>query len=202
MPDTNAVSTNWPTYTKVPENLWQHIQMNAGVVVKGFDPTDGRYEAIIGATANGTSFNPNPEFYDLGEGIDNLPANTKQLKKIRAFDPTLSGTFKSITEELLQMLQAASTKEGTGIVHIIPSGELTEADFNEVTLIADYSEVNTGATAGFLALTVKNALNTTGFQWQTQNRDKGNFPFEFHGHYDLTNLDMVPFDIYMRQGVA
>lgn len=200
---TNAVSTTWPTYTRVPEDLWKNIQMNAGIVVKGFDPTDGSYDSIIGATDGGVSFNPNPEFYDMGEGIDNLPANTMQLKKIRSYDPTLSGTFKSLTEELLEMLNAAVDTDGTGPIHIVPRMELTEADFEEdVTLIADYSDVNTGANAGWLAVRIFNALNTTGFQWQTQNQDKGQFSFEFHGHYDLTDLDQVPFDIYMKAGTA
>lgn len=203
MTQTNAVSTTWPTYTRVPEDLWKNIQMNAGIVVKGFDPTDGSYDSIIGATDGGVSFNPNPEFYDMGEGIDNLPANTMQLKKIRSYDPTLSGTFKSLTSDLVEMLNAAVDTSGTGPIHIVPRMELTEADYeDDVTLIADYSDINTGANAGWLAVRIFNALNTTGFQWQTQNQDKGQFAFEFHGHYDLEDLDQVPFDIYMKAGTA
>lgn len=203
MPDANTQTASWPKYTRVPADMWKNIQMNAGVVVKGFDPTDGSYDTILGATDGGTSFNPNPDFYDLGDGIDNLPANTMQLKRIRSYDPALSGTFKTVTSDLAAMLVGATDTSGTDIVHIVPAMDLTEADFEEdVTLIADYSDVNTGENAGWLAVRMFNVLNTTGFQWQTQNRDKGQFPFEFHGHYDLNNLDEVPFDIFIKPGTT
>ena len=94
-----------------------------------------------------------------------------------------------------------SDKSGTTIKHIVPRMELTEADFEEdVTLIADYSNVNTGDNPGWIAVRVFNVLNTNGFNWQTQNKDKGQFPFEFHGHYDINDLDEVPFDIFIMQG--
>ena len=195
-------NTTWPEFTKVPAELWKHIQMNSGVVVTGFDPTDGSYESIIGATGGDVVFNPQPEFYDLGEGINNLPANTKQLLRIRGYNPQLSGTFKSVTTALATMLQAGAASSGTGIVRIKPSGILQLSDFKEIAMIGDFSEVNTGANAGFMAIVLHDALNRTGFQWTAKNRDKGDFPFQFNGHYDLDNLDQVPFDIYLKQGTA
>lgn len=195
-------NTTWPVFTAVPANMWKNIQMNSGIVVTGFDPTDGSYESIIGATGGDVTFKPQPEFYDLGEGINNLPDNTMQLKRVRGYNPQLSGTFKSVTTALAKMLMAAATSSGTGIVNVKPSAELTTADFKEVTLLADYSEINTGTNAGFMAITLHNALNLTGFQWTTKNRDKGDFPFQFNGHYDLTNLDKVPFDLYIKAGTT
>ena len=50
-------------------------------------------------------------------------------------------------------------------------------------------------------MTVKNALNITGFQWKTNKDGKGEFAFDFHGHYDLNNPDDPPFEIWVKEPV-
>ena len=47
-----------------------------------------------------------------------------------------------------------------------------------------------------------NALNTSGFQWKSNDDGKGEYSFEFHGHYDLEDIDTVPFEIYVKAGTA
>jgi hypothetical protein len=77
---------------------------------------------------------------------------------------------------------------------IAPASDLTDAMFQDVTLLADYSHINAddagaGRVAGYMAVTIKKALNTAGFQWKTNREGKGEFAFSFHGHYDLTAPD-------------
>ena len=181
-------------FTQYPAKFWRNVQMNAGILVRGFDPTDKSFTAILGATSNGTTFNPNPGFEDFGADIDNVPPNSKQLKRVTYYDPALSGTFRTISPEMGAML-CPGTEDG-GV--ITPAAALTDDMFKDVTLLADYSDVNaddseSGAEAGYMAVTVKNALNTGGFQW---NKDgKGEFAFDFHGHYDLDHPDDPPFEI-------
>lgn len=190
-------------FTKYPAEFWKNIQINAGVVVTGFDNTAGTYTAIIGATTGDTSFNPNPQYEDFGADVNNVPENTEQLKRLTGYDPTLSGTFVTVSADTAEMLCPGSESSGL----ITPADVLTDAMFEDVTLVADYSEVNkdggTGSSvkAGYIAVTVKNALNTTGFQWTTTKDGKGQFPFEFHGHYDLDDPDIAPFEIFVQEPV-
>ena len=183
-------------FTQYPANFWRNIQLNAGIMVKGFNPADKSFTAILGATSNGTTFNPTPSYEDFGADIDNVPPNTKQLKRVKSYDPALSGTFRTISPAMGAMLCPGTVNGGV----ITPADPLTDEMFEDVTLLADYSEVNaddnsTGAVAGYMAVTVKNALNTSGFQWKTNKDGKGEFAFDFHGHYDLNQPDTPPFSI-------
>ena len=185
-------------YTQVKTDTFETLQMNAGIIVDSFDPSTGTIGNILGATTGGLTFNTNPNFSDFGEDVDNCPANTWQMKRILSYDPFASGTFLTVSPDL------AKTLNGAGVAvneHITPTHKLVEADFNDVWIIGDYSNNNEGATtAGFVAVHIKNALNTAGFQWTTSKDGKGQFAFEFHGHYDYEDIDDVPFDIYVKAG--
>lgn len=185
-------------FSKYPEEFWKNIQINAAMLVKGFNPSSKTYTAILGATSNGITFNPNPSYEDFGADIDNVPPNTKQLKRLKYYDPSASGTFRTMdATEAAQLCPGASA---SGL--ITPASVLTDAMFQDVTVLGDYSEINAdsgGATAGFMAVTIKHALNVTGYQWKTNKDGKGEFPFDFRGHYDLSNPDTPPFEIYVME---
>ena len=86
---------------------------------------------------------------------------------------------------------------------ITPRHNFTAADFDDIWFVGDYSDKNSGASnAGFVAIHIMNALNTTGFRLKTSKDEKGQFAFEFHGHYDLTSTDTVPFEIYVKSGTG
>jgi hypothetical protein len=197
-------------YTKVASDAFTKLQLNAGIMVDEFTPSTGTIGSILGATSGGFNFNSNPEYIDWGEDVDNVPANTWQLKRIKSFDPAISGTFLTVTAAVAKQLVGGAVYATTGsgqsatedTTHVIPVHELTEDDFDDVWVIGDYSDKNTGASAGFLAIHLKNALNTAGFQWQSGKDEKGQFAFEFHGHYDLTDVEDVPFEIYVVSGTS
>ena len=185
-------------YTQIPVNTFEELQMNAGILVDEFSPDTGEITgSILGATTGGFQVSTNPTYTDFGEDIDNIPANTMQMKRITAYDPAISGTFLTVTPELAQKLVGSAVVDDA---HIIPINELTEEDFADVWVIGDYSNKNTGASAGFVAVRLINALNTAGFQWQTTKDGKGQFAFDFHGHYDINDIDLVPFEIYVKAG--
>lgn len=194
-------------YTQVKADAFQTMQMNAGIMVDTFTPATGLIGNILGATTGGLAFAANPTYQDIGEDVDNVPPNTWQLKRIVSYDPAISGTFVSVSAALAKKLNGAGKYGTTGTgtttedtTHIIPSHELTEDDFEDFWVIGDYSDKNTGSTAGYVAIHLKNALNTGGFQWQTSKDAKGQFAFDFHGHYDLEDIDTVPFEIYVKAG--
>lgn len=188
-------------YTLFPSNLPDVVQMNAGIVADGFDPATGTLGRILGATGNGITFDPKPTFEDLGADIDNVPANSWQLKRLVSYDPVASGTFRTMTAELARQLCAAGAY---GIAdgqpdetHIIPGHALQASDFRDVWIIGDYSNAATPG-AGFIAVHLKHALNATGFKWKTFKDGKGEFEYEFHAHYDLASPDDPPFEVYVR----
>lgn len=68
--------------------------------------------------------------------------------------------------------------------------------------MGDYSD-KTGATnGGFVAIHMLNGLSTGGFQLQSGNKEKGQFEFEFTGHYSLAEQSRVPFEVYIKAGTA
>lgn len=188
-------------YTKLPENAFTNLQMNAGIMVDSFDPETAEIGNIMGATTGGFSFASNPSYEDFGEDVDNCPPNTWQLKRIQYYDPAVSGTFLTVTAASAgQLVGGADVVAATG--KVTPRTELNQSDFKDVWVIGDYSDKNTGASAGYLALHLMNALNTAGIQWSTTKDGKGQFAFDFHGHYDINHIDEVPFEIFVKAGTA
>lgn len=187
-------------YTQIQSGAFEKIQLNAGIVVDDFDPSDGSIGNILGVTSGGIQLATNPNYVDFGDGLDNVPDNTWQLKKITRYDPVLSGTFKTITDSEAKQLSGAG---GLASNKITPSHDLTEADFDDIWFVGDYSSVNVtddniGTTAGYCAIHIMHALNTAGFQWKSNDENTGEYAFEFHGHYDLTSIDTVPYEIYVK----
>lgn len=62
-------------FTRIPENTFKQLQLNAGIIASDFDPATGEVaeEDLIGATTGGTNFVAEPEYSDYGEDIDNCP---------------------------------------------------------------------------------------------------------------------------------
>lgn len=187
-------------YTKVPDDLFKKIQINAGIICTGFTPSTGTVTTILSATSGGIQFASNPTYTDFFEDVDNLPPNTKQGKRITAWDPTLSGTMLEVdAANVKKRLGAADTTTSDGVTKITPRATLEESDFADIWFVGDYSDENTGASAGFIAIHIMDALNTTGFQLQTGKNAKGQSTFEFHGHYDITDEEQTPpFEIYVK----
>ena len=187
-------------YTKVAADAFQKLQMNAGVLVDNFAPETGVIGNIIGATTGGLTFNANPTYEDFGEDVDNVPANTWQLKRISSYDPVISGTLLTVTPSVTKKLVGPADVSSTKIT---PRNQLAAEDFEDAWLVGDYSDNNNGAaTAGYVAIHIMKGLNVTGLQLQTTKDGKGQFAFEIHGHYDLTSIDTVPFEVYVKAGTS
>lgn len=189
-------------YTKLPTDAFQRLQLNAGILVDTFTPATGTIGNILGATTGGISFNSNPSFEDFGEDVDNCPNNMLELKKITQYDPQMSGTFLTCTAAMVKSLIGAADISSTDATRVIPRQELLTTDFDDVWWVGDYSNANTGTNAGFLAIHLINALNISGFSIQSSKNGKGNMAFEYHGHYTISNQDLVPFEIYCKAGTV
>lgn len=187
-------------FTKIPEDTFEKLQMNVGILVSSFNPETETIGDLLGATTGGITFNSNPTYSDYGEDIDNCPNNMKELKKLTSFDPTMSGTFLSIDAQGAKDLIASADIDSLDSTHIVPRKDLTTTDFKDVWWIGDYSDVNTGSSAGFMAIHLKNALNTSGLSITTTKDGKGQMAFEYHAHYTMDAQEEVPFEVYIKQG--
>lgn len=192
-------------YTKIPTDTFKNLQLNAGVLLKSFDVETQTLAAdsIIGATSGGVSFTAVPSFIDFGEDIDNCPKNMKEMKKLDAWEAKMSGTFASVSKALAKTLVGAADLSGSKIA---PRNDLAAADFADLWWVGDYSEVNEDGTstgkAGFIAIHLLNSLSTGGFSIQSSDKGKGQFEFEFTGHYSMEDQDKVPFEVYIQEGTA
>lgn len=192
-------------YTKIPTDTFKNLQLNAGVLLKSFDVETQTMAAdsIVGATSGGVSFTAVPSFIDFGEDIDNCPKNMKEMKKLDSWEAKMSGTFASVSKSLAKTLVGAADLSGSKIA---PRNDLAAADFSDLWWVGDYSEVNEDGTstgkAGFIAIHLLNALSTGGFSIQSSDKGKGQFEFEFTGHYSMEDQDKVPFELYVQEGTA
>lgn len=193
-------------FSKFNPDAFKQIGINAAMILSEFDPATGEFDEddILGVTSSGVNFNANYEYIDFGEDMDNVPKNTKELKRVSDVTATVSGTFVTITPELAERLNAAADNT-TG--HIVPRTVLDlEKDFRDLWIVGDYSDINksgtgTGAAkAGFVAIHLMNALSTGGFQLQTEDKGKMQFAFEFTGHFSMDAQDEVPYEIYIKAG--
>lgn len=184
-------------FTQIPSDTFSTLQMNAGIICKTFAPETGTVSDIIGATTGGVTFSATPTFVDLGDDIDNCPKNMKELKVLDTWEAKMSGTFATISAALAKTLTGAATASADKIT---PNNDLSQSDFADLWWVGDYSDKNSSASGGFCAIHLKNALNTAGFQIKTSDKAKGNFSFEFTGHYSISDQDKVPFEIYVKSG--
>ena len=186
-------------FTQVAADAFQKLQLNAGVLLTSFDPSSGTLDRtkIFAATGGGVSFEATPTYMDFGDDIDNVPANTKELKQLDQFEVKMSGTAKTVDTALAKALIGAADVSGTTVT---PRSTLSASDFTDIWWVGDYSDVTTGDDAGFIAIKLINALSTGGFKIQSNDKGKGDFSFEFTGHYSLASIDTVPFVIYIQEG--
>lgn len=191
-------------FTQIPADTFSTLQLNAGVLVNSFTPSKPTIDtsAIVCGTSGGMKFTATPTYTDLGEDIDNCPANMKELKRLDSIEVKLSGTAVTLKASTIKQFVGAADIDSADATHIVPRADLTEADFEDIWFVGDYSDKNGTKNGGFIAIHLMNALNTAGFSLTTDNKKKGTSDFEFTAHYSMSDPTKVPFDIYVKAGTA
>ena len=189
-------------FTRIPETAFQNLQLNAGILLSDFTPGTGTVEEtdLLGATSGGVNFTATPTFSDFGEDIDNCPVNVLELKRLDSWEVTMSGTFITVDTTLAKRLIGAADIDTSDATKVTPRNDLLETDFNDIWWVGDYSDKNGDTNGGYAAIHMLNGLSTGGFQLQSGNREKGQFSFEFTGHYSIEAQDKVPFEVYIKAG--
>ena len=189
-------------FTQIPTTAMEEMQLNAGVLLSSFTPSSAEVSGIIGATTGGIKFSATPTYSDFGEDIDNCPKNMMEFKRQESVEVKISGTFVTVTTAVAKKLMAAADIGTSDNTKIVPRNDLKVSDFADLWWVGDYSDKNGATNGGFVAIHVMNALNTGGLQLQTGDKSKGQFPFEFTGHYSIDAQDVVPYEVYIKAGTA
>ena len=195
-------------FTQIPTDTFKKLQLGAGLLTTNFDTATGKLTAsnIVGATSGGVSFEATPSFSDFGEDIDNCPKNTKELKKLDGWDAKMSGSFVTMDTKAAVSVIGTAAVASNDPTKVVPRNSVDANDFKDIWWVGDYSDINEDGTsagkAGFIAIKLISALSTGGFKIQSGDKAKGTFEFEYTGHYSLENIDIVPFEIYIKAGSA
>ncbi len=179
-------------FTVIPKNTFDGLQLDAGVLLKTFDPETGaapKDEDIICATTGGINPTCVPTYSDQGEDVDNCPVNMKELKHLDGWECKFAFTSLGMSPELIRTsLGAADIDAVTGA--ITPRRALKQTDFSDLWWVGDL------ANGGFAAIQLKNALSTAGFSLQTTKAGKGQVSVELTGHVSINDQDTMPMVFY------
>lgn len=195
-------------FTQIPTDTFKKLQLGAGLLTTDFDTATGKLTAsnIVGATSGGVSFEATPSFSDFGEDIDNCPKNTKELKRLDDWNAKMSGSFVTMDTKAAVSVIGTAAVASDDPTKVVPRNSIDANDFKDIWWVGDYSDINEDGTsagkAGFIAIKLISALSTGGFKIKSGDKAKGTFEFEYTGHYSLENIDIVPFEIYIKAGSA
>ena len=181
-------------FTKVSQETFKEIQLEAGLILSKFDPT-GATEVqdtdIVCATTGGIEIACKPTFTDYGEDIDNVPANMLEFKEIDGWNCSLSFTALNASASAIKMALGSADFEGNKIV---PRMEAKETDAQDIWWVGDRAD------GGFVACCLKKALSTEGLTLKTTKKGKGQLSCTLTGHMTLATQNEVPMEFYVEEG--
>lgn len=180
-------------FTVIPESTFNDLIMDAGVLLKNFDPATAAAPSdsdIICATTGGIQVSCVPTYSDLGEDVDNCPNNTKELKHLDGWDCKLTTTCLGTSPELIKLALGAADIDGSDSTKVVPRASLSQSDFTNIWWVGDK------ANGGMVAVKMLNALSTGGFSLQTTKNAKGQVSIEITGHVSLSAQTVVPVEFY------
>lgn len=183
-------------FTVIPEDTFDDLQLDAGVLLKRFNPANPVAPAdadIICATTGGVNPTCVPTFSDFGEDVDNCPNNMKELKHLDGWECTIATTALGTSPELIKMaIGCADINNETGA--ITPRKNLEQTDFSDLWWVGDKAD------GGLVAIQLKNALSTGGFSLQTTKNGKGQIALTITGHVSINAQSTMPMVFYSMSG--
>lgn len=179
-------------FTVIPQDTFEGLQLNAGVLLKTFDPTTGaapKDEDIICATTGGINPSCVPTYSDFAEDVDNAPNNLMEFKHLDGWDCKMGFTSLGTSAESIRLsLGAADIDAATG--KITPRRNVKTTDFSDIWWVGDRAD------GGLVAIRLMNALSTGGFSLQTTKNGKGQVTMELTGHVSIQDQNVMPMEFY------
>ena len=185
-------------FTKISTDAFDKLQLDAGMLLKTFDPTTPAAPAdadIICATTGGVQATCVPTFSDFGEDVDNVPNNMMEFKHLDSWECKLATTGLGVTPEYVKLSLGAADIDGTNTSKIVPRRSLQLTDFQDaIWWVGDRAD------GGLVAVKLMNALSTSGFNLQTTKNGKGQLSIELTGHVSVRTQNVVPMEFYSVAG--
>lgn len=179
-------------FTKIPQNAFSGLQLDAGVLLNKFDPdtaAEPADEDIICATTGGINATCVPTYSDFAEDVDNAPTNLMEFKHLDGWECKLSTTSLGMSPELIRLsLGAADIDQTTGAIR--PRRDLKQTDFADIWWVGDKAD------GGMAAVRLINALSTGGFSLQTTKNGKGQVSLGLTGHVSIKTQDIMPMEFF------
>lgn len=186
-------------FTKIPENTFTGLQLDAGVLLNKFNPAnpvEPADEDIICATTGGINASCVPTYSDLGEDVDNCPNNMKELKHLDSWECKMSTTSLGTSPELIKMSLGCADIDPENPSKIVPRKDLSQSDFADLWWVGDRAD------GGMVAIRLINALSTGGFSIQTTKNGKGQVSIELTGHVSINAQSVMPMEFYSADGTV
>lgn len=179
-------------FTVIPQDTFEGLQLDAGIVLKNFNPANPNNwtdDDLVCATTGGINVSCVPTYSDLGEDVDNCPANMKELKHLDSWECKFGFTSLGTSATAIRLaLGAADVTAQSG--KIVPRKDLKQTDFSDLWWVGDRAD------GGFVACKLINALSTAGFSLQTTKNGKGNISVELTGHVSINAQNVMPMEFY------
>lgn len=115
-------------FTVIPQDTFEAMQLDAGVLLKTFNPAQPARPAdadIICATTGGIEVTCSPEYSDLGEDVDNVPVNMKELKHLDSWTCSIGFTSLDTSPEGIRLSLGAA--DASGATYALTSDSAVQA---------------------------------------------------------------------------
>lgn len=179
-------------FTKIPQDAFNALQLDAGVILTNFDPSNPVEPAdsdILCATTGGITINCTPTFSDLSEDVDNVPANMMEFMHLDKWECTISTTSLGTSLEMLRWaLGCADITSASSKVKI--RKDLQQTDFQTIWWVGDRAD------GGIVAVKLLNALSTGGMSLKTTKNGKGQTTITITGHMSVNAQNDMPMEFY------
>lgn len=184
-------------FTQVKLDAFKEIQVEAGVIMRDFDPSNPVLDRskIICTTSGGVNIVCKPSFSDYFEDVDNVPNNTKEGKQVEDWECSLSTNMLDIYPEGVRLGLGVADIDANDQTRVTPRRDIKLSDFEDsIWWVGDRAD------GGFAAAQILNSLSTEGFSLQTTKKGKGTTPLTLMGHTSMNELDTVPMNFYIVEG--
>lgn len=184
-------------FTKIPESTFTELQLDAGVLLKNFDPSTGAAPEdadIICATTGGITVSCVPTFTDFGSDVDNCPNDMKELKHCDGWTCTMAFTSLGVSPDLIKLTLGCADVDSTNTALVKPRRDVSQTDFANIWWVGDRAD------GGLVAVKLINALSTGGLSLKTTKNGKGQISVTLTGHVSMADQDTMPMEFYSQAG--
>lgn len=185
-------------YTGLTSTTKKHLQLDAGALFKGFTVGTDTYATavsggkLLGATVGGSTFSATPEVRQVS--VDGVKGPTKGFEVFESWTATLTTNLKEVTADSVRAALGA-WKAGTTVTGYTSVQPTDVADSHYIDNIVWVGKIVGAADPCMIEL--KNVLSLNGFNIQVQDKNEGQVAVTFTAHYDPSDLEAVPFEIFI-----